>query len=152
MAQFAAGPTGSDSRSHALHREVEAIRAEVGRVIVGQQGMIDRLLVALLTNNHALIEGVPGLAKTLAVSKSLRSSWIKNALLKSTFNEASSVPPTILALRWVGPRDEKTAQVYHSRFSVLPWRCSLASGQSYLCGRPIIATRMGCTHGVRGPP
>jgi len=52
---------------------VEAIRAEVGRVIVGQQGMIDRLLVVLLTNNHALIEGVPGLAKTLAVSTLARA-------------------------------------------------------------------------------
>ncbi|RJQ09788.1 MAG: ATPase [Dehalococcoidia bacterium] len=73
MAQFAAGPAGSDPRSHVLHREVEAIRAEVGRVIVGQQGMIDRLLVVLLTNNHALIEGVPGLAKTLAVSTLARA-------------------------------------------------------------------------------
>ena len=73
MAQFAAGPSEPDPRSHLLHREVEAIRAEVGRVIVGQQGMIDRLLVALLTNNHALIEGVPGLAKTLAVSTLARA-------------------------------------------------------------------------------
>ncbi|TAK81069.1 MAG: AAA family ATPase [Dehalococcoidia bacterium] len=68
MAQFAAGHPEPNARTHVLHREVEAIRDEVGRVIVGQRGMIDRLLVALLTNNHALIEGVPGLAKTLAVS------------------------------------------------------------------------------------
>ncbi|RLT41797.1 MAG: ATPase [Chloroflexi bacterium] len=73
MAQFAAGPSGSHPRSHQHHREVDAIRTEVGRVIVGQQGMIDRLLVALLTNNHALIEGVPGLAKTLAVSTLARA-------------------------------------------------------------------------------
>src|SRR3989338_1539687 len=51
-----------------LHREIEAIRAEIARVIVGQTALVDRLLVALLTNNHALIEGVPGLAKTLTVS------------------------------------------------------------------------------------
>src|SRR5437867_1431551 len=49
-------------------REIEDIRTEIGRVIVGQTALIDRLLVALLTNNHALIEGVPGLAKTLTVS------------------------------------------------------------------------------------
>ena len=50
-----------------LHEVVLAIRDGIGRVIVGQHGLIDRLLVALLTNNHALIEGVPGLAKTLTV-------------------------------------------------------------------------------------
>ena len=46
---------------------LDEIRAEVGRVIVGQQGMIDRLLVALLADGHVLVEGVPGLAKTLTV-------------------------------------------------------------------------------------
>ncbi|HRC62642.1 MAG TPA: AAA family ATPase [Dehalococcoidia bacterium] len=44
------------------------MKAQVARVIVGQEAMIDRLLIALLTNNHALVEGVPGLAKTLTVS------------------------------------------------------------------------------------
>jgi MoxR-like ATPase len=41
--------------------------AGVGRVIVGQRGMVERLLVGLLTGGHVLLEGVPGLAKTLAV-------------------------------------------------------------------------------------
>ncbi len=49
-------------------RFVEAVRAEVGRVIVGQSYLIDRLLIALLCDGHILIEGVPGLAKTLSVS------------------------------------------------------------------------------------
>ncbi len=40
---------------------------EIEKVIVGQRGMIDRLLVGLLTGGHVLLEGVPGLAKTLAV-------------------------------------------------------------------------------------
>lgn len=40
---------------------------EMGRVIVGQRHLIDRLLIALLTNGHVLLEGVPGLAKTLAL-------------------------------------------------------------------------------------
>jgi MoxR-like ATPase len=50
-----------------LHEVVAAIRGGIGQVIVGQHALIDRLLVALFTNNHALIEGVPGLAKTLTV-------------------------------------------------------------------------------------
>ena len=44
------------------------VRAEMARVIVGQEALIDRLLMALLCNNHVLIEGLPGLAKTLTVT------------------------------------------------------------------------------------
>ncbi|MGH7137363.1 MAG: AAA family ATPase, partial [Pirellulales bacterium] len=40
---------------------------EVGRVIVGQEAMLSRLLIGLLSGGHVLLEGVPGLAKTLAV-------------------------------------------------------------------------------------
>ncbi|MBN2728512.1 MAG: AAA family ATPase [Bacteroidales bacterium] len=47
---------------------VELIRAELAKCIVGQKGMTDRLIIALLANGHILLEGVPGLAKTLAIS------------------------------------------------------------------------------------
>ena len=46
---------------------VDRLISEIGKVIVGQQYMIERLLIGLLTNGHILLEGVPGLAKTLAV-------------------------------------------------------------------------------------
>lgn len=46
---------------------VAPLRAEIEKVIVGQQYLVDRLLVGLLANGHVLLEGVPGLAKTLAV-------------------------------------------------------------------------------------
>ena len=46
---------------------VESLVAEVGKVIVGQTAMIERILIGLLTNGHVLLEGVPGLAKTLTV-------------------------------------------------------------------------------------
>src|ERR1700677_5265638 len=46
---------------------IRPLREEVGRVIVGQKHLVDRLLIALLTNGHVLLEGVPGLAKTLAL-------------------------------------------------------------------------------------
>ena len=45
----------------------EALKMEVGKVIVGQKYLVERLLVGLLANGHILIEGVPGLAKTLSV-------------------------------------------------------------------------------------
>jgi MoxR-like ATPase len=46
---------------------IDRLREEVGRVIVGQQYMLDRLLIGLLSNGHVLLEGVPGLAKTLSI-------------------------------------------------------------------------------------
>ena len=44
------------------------ISVEIGKTIIGQKYMVDRLLIGLLCNNHVLLEGVPGLAKTLAVT------------------------------------------------------------------------------------
>ncbi|MDD5508483.1 MAG: AAA family ATPase [Bacteroidales bacterium] len=46
---------------------VDLINLEMRKVIVGQKGMIERLLIGLLANGHILLEGVPGLAKTLAI-------------------------------------------------------------------------------------
>jgi MoxR-like ATPase len=46
---------------------VQAVQNQIARVIVGQKYLIDRLLIGLLANGHILLEGVPGLAKTLAV-------------------------------------------------------------------------------------
>ena len=59
-----------------IHEEsafVDKLMAEAGNVIVGQQYMLERLLIGLLANGHVLLEGVPGLAKTLAV-KTLAST------------------------------------------------------------------------------
>ena len=47
---------------------IEKLLAEIGRVIVGQRQMIERLLIGLFTGGHVLLEGVPGLAKTLTVN------------------------------------------------------------------------------------
>ncbi|MBN1579020.1 MAG: AAA family ATPase [Chitinispirillaceae bacterium] len=47
---------------------VTLLKTEIGKVIVGQGKMVDRLLIGILTRGHILLEGVPGLAKTLAVS------------------------------------------------------------------------------------
>jgi len=50
-----------------LTRQVDLLRREVAKVIVGQSYMIDRLLLALIADGHILLEGIPGLAKTTAV-------------------------------------------------------------------------------------
>jgi MoxR-like ATPase len=46
---------------------VDNLSAEIGKIIVGQRAMVDRLLIGLLCNGHILLEGVPGLAKTLSI-------------------------------------------------------------------------------------
>jgi len=63
-----------DKNIEAIHEKIQKesvfvnkITEEVGKVIVGQQYMIERLLIGLLSNGHVLLEGVPGLAKTLTV-------------------------------------------------------------------------------------
>ena len=47
---------------------VDMLNVEMDKVIVGQKGMVERLLIGLLSNGHILLEGVPGLAKTLAIN------------------------------------------------------------------------------------
>lgn len=61
--------SGSESNRFKVQNQLMAeVRQEIGQVVVGLDDLLDRLLVALLCNGHVLIEGVPGLAKTLTVS------------------------------------------------------------------------------------
>jgi len=56
--------------NHQIHLEsgfVEQLKAETSKVIVGQEQMLEKLLIGLLTKGHILLEGMPGLAKTLAI-------------------------------------------------------------------------------------
>ncbi|TXH23733.1 MAG: MoxR family ATPase [Cyclobacteriaceae bacterium] len=60
---------GVSAEKHQAHREkIKNVLAEVGKVVVGQEYMVNRLMIGLFTNGHILLEGVPGLAKTLTVS------------------------------------------------------------------------------------
>lgn len=59
-------------------RTTDLIRAEIRKTIIGQTHMIDKLLIGLLANGHVLLEGVPGLAKTLAInslSKTIKADF-----------------------------------------------------------------------------
>ena len=80
---------------------VQPLRQEIGRVLVGQADLVDRLLVALLTNGHVLLEGVPGLAKTLAV-RTLSSC------LQAKFQRIQFTPDLL-------PADVVGTMVYHPR-------------------------------------
>lgn len=69
---------------------VDLLNMEIGKVIVGQKYMVERLLIGLLSNGHLLLEGVPGLAKTLAI-KSLASA------IEAKFNRIQFTPDLLPA-------------------------------------------------------
>jgi MoxR-like ATPase len=71
-------------------RLLQQVRSEVNKVIVGQEKLLDRMLIALMTGGHILLEGVPGLAKTLSV-KTLAAS------LGLTFKRVSFTPDLLPA-------------------------------------------------------
>lgn len=71
---------------------VDTLRNEMGKVIVGQSHLVDTLLIGLLSNGHILLEGVPGLAKTLPSPRSPRlSTPVSRA---SQFHPRTCCPPT----------------------------------------------------------
>jgi MoxR-like ATPase len=65
-------------------RFVETLRNEVGKVIIGQAFMLDRLLIGLLSNGHVLLEGVPGLAKTLTIKSLAQAIQAKFSRIQFT--------------------------------------------------------------------
>jgi MoxR-like ATPase len=81
--------------------ELEPLYHEVARVLVGQRLLLDRLLVGLLTGGHLLLEGVPGLAKTLAVRTLARA-------LRLSFHRIQFTPDLL-------PADVIGTQIYNPR-------------------------------------
>ncbi len=77
------GPNLSPAAERASEA-LAAVRAEVHRVVVGQDELIDRLLIGLLCRGHVLIEGVPGLAKTLTVSTLAQTLQVEFVRLQFT--------------------------------------------------------------------
>ncbi len=63
---------------------VDALRAEIGKLVVGQHGLVDELLACLLAGGHALIEGVPGVAKTLTARLLARATGLDYARVQFT--------------------------------------------------------------------
>jgi MoxR-like ATPase len=63
---------------------VDRLKEEIGQVIVGQQHMLDRLLIGLLSNGHVLLEGVPGLAKTLTIKSLAQAIHAKFSRIQFT--------------------------------------------------------------------
>jgi MoxR-like ATPase len=84
-----------------MRARLEPLYREIEKVIVGQRGMVDRLLCGLLTGGHVLLEGVPGLAKTLAVRTVAQG-------LRLTFKRIQFTPDLL-------PADVIGTQIYNPR-------------------------------------
>ncbi len=82
---------------------IDLLIGEIGKVIVGQKAMVEKLIVGLLGNGHILLEGVPGLAKTLAI-KSLA------AAMKAKFQRIQFTPDLL-------PADLVGTQIYNQKES-----------------------------------
>ncbi len=80
---------------------VGKLRQEIGKVIVGQEYIVERLLVGLLADGHILLEGVPGLAKTLSVSTLAQA-------ISATFHRIQFTPDLL-------PADLIGTQIYHPK-------------------------------------
>ena len=67
-----------------LHTSYEQIRKEIGKVIIGQDKVVEQLLISLLSSGHCLLVGVPGLAKTLLISTLARVLNLKFSRIQFT--------------------------------------------------------------------
>jgi MoxR-like ATPase len=81
---------------------IAPLREEIARVIVGQKPLLDRLLIALLTNGHVLLEGVPGLAKTLALKTLAQCIAVRFKRLQFT---PDMLPADIVGTMIYSPQD-----------------------------------------------
>ena len=81
----------------------DLIKHEIGKTIVGQQHMVDKLLIGLLANGHVLLEGLPGLAKTLAINSLSKS--IKGSFSRIQFTP-DLLPADVVGTMIYNPKDE----------------------------------------------
>jgi MoxR-like ATPase len=100
MAQ--AGMTAVTERVKAHHAAIPRLVQEIQKVIIGQRALIERLLIGLLTNGHVLLEGVPGLAKTLAVKTLARTIAAKFQRIQFT---PDLLPADLLGTLIYNPRE-----------------------------------------------
>ncbi|MEI6197061.1 MAG: AAA family ATPase, partial [Verrucomicrobiota bacterium] len=104
-----AAPGGHNERIQAINEAVRQnsawvapLRQEISRVLVGQKNLVDRLLVGLVTNGHILLEGVPGLAKTLALKTLASATEMKFQRLQFT---PDMLPADIVGTMIYNPRE-----------------------------------------------
>ncbi|MEO8351506.1 MAG: MoxR family ATPase [Chthoniobacteraceae bacterium] len=95
---------------------VQPLRNEMARIIVGQEQLIDRLMVGLISNGHILLEGVPGLAKTLALKTLASAVGLNFQRLQFT---PDMLPADIVGTMIYNPRDGSFSTKHGPVFSNL---------------------------------
>ncbi len=139
-----------------LKEGVERIRTEIGKVIVGQQKMVDLILTAILADGHILLEGVPGVAKTLAsklVAKSISVDFSRlqftpdlmpsDVLGTSIFNMKSSKfefkkGPVFSNIVLIDEINRAPAKTQAALFEVMEERQVTVDGETYTMEAPYI--------------
>ena len=86
-----------------LNQKIQIVRQEIARVIVGQEAMVDLLVAAMLADGHVLIEGVPGVAKTLTAK-------LLSKVIAADFSRIQFTPDLM-------PSDVLGTQVYNQKLS-----------------------------------
>ena len=81
---------------------IDAVRQEVNKVLVGQERLLDRMLIALISNGHILLEGVPGLAKTTAVKTMAQALGLKFQRISFT---PDLLPADVIGTMIYNPRE-----------------------------------------------
>ncbi|WMJ71898.1 MoxR family ATPase [Cytophagaceae bacterium ABcell3] len=144
-----------------LATSAEAIRAEVSKLVVGQDRMVNLLITAILCDGHVLIEGVPGVAKTLtakALSKTISAGFSRiqftpdlmpsDVLGTSVFNMKTTdfdfkKGPIFSNIILIDEINRAPAKTQSSLFEVMEERQVTIDGQTYLMGKPfmVLATQ-----------
>src|SRR5579859_4261798 len=139
-----------------LRQAVEELKSEIGRVVVGQEQMIELLLAGILADGHILIEGVPGVAKTLTAK--LLSKVISVGFSRIQFTP-DLMPSDVIGTSVFNPRDNNfqfkhgpifgniilideinraPAKTQSALFEVMEERQVTIDGQKYLMQEPFI--------------
>jgi MoxR-like ATPase len=144
-----------------LQESVETLKREIGKVVVGQEQMVELLLTAVLADGHVLIEGVPGVAKTLTaklLSKSISIGFSRiqftpdlmpsDVIGTSIFNPRESVfqfkqGPIFSNIVLIDEINRAPAKTQAALFEVMEERQITVDGQSYLLAAPfmVVATQ-----------
>ncbi|HMB92386.1 MAG TPA: MoxR family ATPase [Rhodothermales bacterium] len=139
-----------------LKAAVEQVRAEIGKIIVGQAAMVDQLLAALLADGHVLIEGVPGVAKTLTAKLLARTVSVdfsriqftpdlmpSDILGTSVFNPKTTAfdfkeGPIFSNLILIDEVNRAPAKTQSALFEVMEERQVTVDGETYAMNPPFI--------------
>lgn len=149
-----------------LARAVDDLRNEIGRVIVGQAALVDELIAAVLAGGHVLIEGVPGVAKTLTARLLARASGLDyrriqftpdlmpaDVLGSSVFSPATGTfqfhpGPIFAQIVLIDEINRAPAKTQAALFEVMEERQATVDGQTYPMPAPfvVVATQNPVEH------